>query len=231
MAAPSGVRSGGSLSSMRCAACTRRSRVASATVGSSIQACRALTVSRRVISVASTPTLAGQRDERRRACLYNDSNTDIINCMNGGAPSDPSYPLADLCVLADLPARTVRYYIQIGLVDRPEGETRAARYGARHLEQLLLIRKWTTAGVSLERIRELLQGDAAPVPPRPRAPGSLEVCSHLTVADGVELVIEPGRAGLSPEQVRALVRGIMRVFGEVIAEGAGARSISKEKEQ
>ena len=51
----------------------------------------------------------------------------------------PSYPLADLCVLADLPLRTVRYYVQIGLVDRPEGETRAARYGARHLEQLLQI--------------------------------------------------------------------------------------------
>ena len=72
------------------------------------------------------------------------------------------HPLADLCVLADLPPRTVRYYVQIGLVDRPEGETRAARYGARHLEQLLQIRKWTAAGVSLERIRA---GRARPVPP------------------------------------------------------------------
>ena len=45
--------------------------------------------------------------------------------------ASPSYPLAELVVLADLPPRTVRYYVQIGLVDRPEGETRAARYGAR----------------------------------------------------------------------------------------------------
>ena len=51
-------------------------------------------------------------------------------------PSTPSYPLADLCVLADLPPRTVRYYVQMGLVDRPQGETRAARYGALHLELL-----------------------------------------------------------------------------------------------
>ena len=114
----------------------------------------------------------------------------------------PSYPLADLCVLADLPPRTIRYYVQIGLVDRPQGETRAARYGAAHLEQLLLIKKWTAAGVSLERIRELLHGAQAPVPPRARAIGSVEVRSHLMVADGVDLVIEPGRAGLSPEQVR-----------------------------
>ena len=135
-------------------------------------------------------------------------------------PIPISYQLADLCVLADLPVRTVRYYVQVGLVDRPEGETRAARYGAKHLEQLLLIKKWTTAGVSLDRIRELLQGEVAPVPPRQKAIGSVEVRSHLSVADGVELVIEPGSAGLSPEQVRHLIRGVMAVFAEVTGEQA-----------
>ena len=135
-------------------------------------------------------------------------------------PIPISYQLADLCVLADLPVRTVRYYVQVGLVDRPEGETRAARYGAKHLEQLLLIKKWTSAGVSLDRIRELLQGEVAPVPPRQKAIGSVEVRSHLCVADGVELVIEPGRAGLSPEQVRHLIRGVMAVFAQVTGEQA-----------
>ena len=85
------------------------------------------------------------------------------------SPHTPGYPLAELCVLADLSPRTVRYYVQIGLVDRPQGETRAARYGTLHLEQLLLIKKWTAAGLSLERIRELLHGEQAPVPPRARA--------------------------------------------------------------
>jgi len=135
-------------------------------------------------------------------------------------PTLPTFSLADLCVLADLPPRTARYYVQIGLVDRPEGETRAARYGARQLEQLLLIKKWTTAGVSLERVRELLHGGEEPIPPRPRAAGSIEVCSHLMVADGVEIVIEPGRAGLSPEQVRRFVKGVMAVYSQV----SGAQS-------
>ena len=129
-------------------------------------------------------------------------------------PDNPasSYALAGLCVLADLPPRTVRYYVQIGLVDRPEGETRAARYGARHLEQLLQIRKWTAAGVSLERIRELLHGATPPVPPRERAIGSVSVCSHVAVAEGVEVVIDPQRAGLSPEAVRQFIKGVMAVF-------------------
>lgn len=146
-------------------------------------------------------------------------------------PSLPSYPLSELCVLADLPIRTARYYVQIGLVDRPEGETRAARYGAQHLEQLLLIKKWTAAGVSLERIRELLHGEQAPIPPRPRAVGSVEVCSHLTVADGIEVVIEPGRAGLSPEQVRSFIKGVMAVFSEVSGSQADLTEQGHKQEQ
>ena len=134
---------------------------------------------------------------------------------DSASPAAATYPLTELCVLADLPIRTVRYYVQNGLVDRPEGETRAARYGAKHLEQLLLIKKWTASGVSLERIRELLHGATPPVPPRTRPVGSVSVCSHLTVADGIEVVIDPGRAGLSPEQVRQFIQGVMQLFGQI----------------
>ena len=143
-------------------------------------------------------------------------------------PAAPDYPLADLCVLADLPPRTVRYYIQTGLVDKPDGETRAARYGARHLEQLLQIKKWTAAGVSLERIRDLLHGDESPVPPRPRAAGAVEVCSHLTVTDGIEVVIEPSRAGLSPAQVRRFIQGVMAIHEQITTQ---PEPLSKGKEK
>ena len=129
----------------------------------------------------------------------------------GDSPSQ-SFSLDELCALTDLSKRTVRYYVQLGLVNRPEGETRAAKYFPQHLEQLLLIKKWTAAGVSLDRIRELLQGGPAPVPDRGRRPGSLEVCSHLHVAEGIELVIEPTRAGLSPEQLRSFVRSVMQAY-------------------
>lgn len=130
--------------------------------------------------------------------------------------SKNSFSLAELCVLADMPVRTVRYYVQIGLVDKPEGETRAAKYSERQLEQLLLIKKWTGAGVSLDRVRELLQGEEAPIPPRSRQPGSIEVCSHLNVADGIQVVIEPGRAGMSPDQVRRFVREVMQLHESIM---------------
>lgn len=141
----------------------------------------------------------------------------------------PGHSLAELCVLANLPPRTVRYYIQIGLLDRPQGETRAARYGAAHLEQLQLIRKWTAAGLSLDRIRDLVRGEPAPVPPRPRAIGAIDVRSHLLVADGVELVIEPGRAGLSQERVRRFVKAVMAAFAQVGGEETGPDASGQER--
>ena len=122
-----------------------------------------------------------------------------------------TFSLDELCMLADCPKRTVRYYIQLGLVSRPIGESRAARYSSEHLNQLLRIKKLSEAGVSLERIREVLEGEEAPVPPRKRQPGAVEVRSHIFVAPGIEIQIAPEEAGMSPEQVRGFVREVIKL--------------------
>jgi DNA-binding transcriptional MerR regulator len=110
----------------------------------------------------------------------------------------------------------VRYYIQLGLVDRPIGETRSAHYLEVHLDQLLRIKKLTDAGVSLERVREVLAGEDSPVPVKQRKPGSISVKSHLYIAPGIELQISPDEAGMSPEQVRALVTEVMNATQKVL---------------
>jgi DNA-binding transcriptional MerR regulator len=127
-----------------------------------------------------------------------------------------TFTLDEIAALAELPRRTVRYYIQSGLIDRPQGVGKGAYYTQRHVEQLLLVRKWQLAGLSLERIGELLkQQTAGPLPPTPRRPGTVEVWSHLVVADGVELTLEPGRAGLTPEQVRAFFRAVTQAYAQI----------------
>lgn len=128
------------------------------------------------------------------------------------------FNLDDLCTLSDTSKRTVRYYMQIGLVDPPIGSTKAAHYLHQHLDQLLTIRKLSEAGVSLERIREVLSGEIPPLPPRQRQSGSVEVRSHLFIADGVELEISPERAGMSPEQVRTFVRAVMKAYEDLQGE-------------
>ncbi len=130
-------------------------------------------------------------------------------------PLLPRYSIDELSTLAGMTPRTVRYYIAEGLLDRPEGEKRGAHYLPRHLEQLLQIRRWTEAGLSLERIREHRAGALEDPPPRPLRPGAVEVWSRVMLADGLELHLEPTRAGLSPEQVRALVGEVTAAYRRV----------------
>ncbi len=128
------------------------------------------------------------------------------------------YTLDRLAELTGVNRRTVRYYIQLGLVDRPIGETRAAHYTWEHLQQLLAIRKLTEQGFSLERVREVLaQGDAPAAAVAPRA-GSLNVQSHIHLANGVELVVEPGQAGLTPEQLRRFSREAIAAYARITTE-------------
>lgn len=131
-----------------------------------------------------------------------------------------TYTLDEVAALAGTSGRTVRYYIQLGLVDRPDGETRAATYGPRHLERLIQVRKWQEAGLSLDEIREAIDSGRRPGPAAAKAKssGSVEVWSHLTLAEGVELHIEPGRAGLRPEEVRKLFREALRAYETIRKE-------------
>jgi DNA-binding transcriptional MerR regulator len=128
-----------------------------------------------------------------------------------------TFSLDDLCTLTDLPKRTVRYYMQMGLVDRPIGETRAAHYLTAHLDQLLKVKQLTDAGISLERIAEIQNGEELPVPAKPRKPGDIQVKSHVYVAPGIELQISPEEADMSPEQIRALVKAVMKTIQEIKA--------------
>ena len=109
------------------------------------------------------------------------------------------FSLEELCSLTDLPKRTVRYYIQIGLMDRPEVE----------------IKRLTQAGVNLERIREVLEGAKAPVTPRALAPGDVTVKSHVHVSHGVDLLIDPHAAGLSAQEVRQLIQTVVAAMGQI----------------
>jgi len=127
-----------------------------------------------------------------------------------------TFTLDEIAALSELPRRTIRYYIQSGLIDRPQGIGKGAYYTEHHVEQLIQVRKWQLAGLSLERISEVMkQQSAGPLPPTPRRSGTVEVWSHLVVTDGVEITLEPSRAGLSPEQVQAFFRAVTQAYEQL----------------
>lgn len=128
------------------------------------------------------------------------------------------YSLDEICQLLGLSPRTVRYYIQEGLVDRPEGQKRGAYYLETHLRQLRQIQEWQGAGYSLERIRQMQAQGASPADTllslAPRR-GDIQVVSRIHIAPGIELTINPEQAGLSPEQTRALYRQIGNIVDQL----------------
>ena len=88
---------------------------------------------------------------------------------------DKKYTFEELCAISELSSRTLRYYIQIGLLDKPIGQTRAAHYLSFHLEKILRIKQLTVAGISLERIREVLSGEPMPLPERSKGTDLLTI--------------------------------------------------------
>jgi DNA-binding transcriptional MerR regulator len=129
---------------------------------------------------------------------------------------DTTFTLDQLSGLTDLPLRTIRYYIQLGLVDRHEGDRKHARYTQKHLDQVLQVRAMADQGTPLERIKQLINGITTP-PPLPKAAGDISVISKVFIAPGVELHLEPQIAGLSPEILRLFVRSVLSTWEEINA--------------
>lgn len=72
--------------------------------------------------------------------------------------------LATLCGLTGVTVRTVRYYVQQGLLPSP-GVGPSARYGRLHLERLSLIRRMQREHLPLAEIRHRLASLAPSVAP------------------------------------------------------------------
>lgn len=123
--------------------------------------------------------------------------------------------LQQLSEQADVPERSIRFYIQKGLLPRPEGGTRGAFYTEDHLAELLRIRQWQDVGLSLDAIGDLLLVKRQP-PVAPARPGAVEVRSHLIIADGLELQVAPERANLTQAQLRQLFQTVQSAYTQLI---------------
>lgn len=64
------------------------------------------------------------------------------------------YTAEELAERAGVPLRTVRYYLQEGLIDAPMGVGRGAHFNETHLKQLKRIRVLQEAGFDLKTIRD-----------------------------------------------------------------------------
>ena len=102
---------------------------------------------------------------------------------------DRRYSIDELADLGGVSRRTVRFYVQEGLLPAPLGVGRGSHYDRTHLERLLAVKAEQEAGRSLDEIRAGrrpsradLGHAAAPAVSIPRG-----VWRRLDLAPGVEL--------------------------------------------
>jgi len=67
---------------------------------------------------------------------------------------DVTLSIAELAERAAVSRRTVRYYIELGLVPAPLGRGRGEHYDGRHLAAVLRVKTLQQEGLSLDEIRE-----------------------------------------------------------------------------
>jgi DNA-binding transcriptional MerR regulator len=121
------------------------------------------------------------------------------------------YGIEELADLGGVTRRTVRYYVQEGLLPPPLGLGRGRHYGAQHLERLLKVKALQEQGMPLAAIREAMDGagsklamatamvaEAAPaVLPR-------SAWSRLELVPGIELNVSSAYRLPSPGRIREL---------------------------
>jgi DNA-binding transcriptional MerR regulator len=128
-------------------------------------------------------------------------------------------------------ARSVRFYVANGLLDRPEGTGTAATYNYRHLLQLLAIKIRQREGQSLETIKHEMRdltGDAlerriaSSLAPALTAGADTAVLHdedqayswrRAPVADGIELHIRDDSPAAREEAVIAMREAVRAALG------------------
>ena len=84
---------------------------------------------------------------------------------------EPRHDIAELATLGGVSRRTVRYYVQRGLLPAPTGTGRGKHYTQAHVERLVFVRQQQEAGIPLDRIAAAL-GLGEPAPTAPAVPNA-----------------------------------------------------------
>jgi DNA-binding transcriptional MerR regulator len=125
---------------------------------------------------------------------------------------DRTYGILELVQASGVPRRTIRYYVQRGLLPPPEGAGRGHFYREDHLRRLLNIRDLQDQGLTLEEILVLLEdrgkAEAAEAPPLPE----IEVVTRIRVNEGIDLVVSSGAEPPTPSQIRALAHAAAQIL-------------------
>jgi DNA-binding transcriptional MerR regulator len=117
--------------------------------------------------------------------------------MQNSSTDVPIYNVDALAKKAGVTRRTIHYYLQRGLLPRPEGGGRGYYYTEAHLERLRQIQEWREQGVPLENMKAYFseapsrQIQSAP-PYSVSAKARVTDWSRLNIDTEIEIHFRPG---------------------------------------
>ncbi len=100
------------------------------------------------------------------------------------------YTIGDLAVLGGVSRRTVRYYVQEGLIPPPAGLGRGAHYGKAHLDALLRVKSMQERGLLLEEIRLAISPGKTHAAAEAPQPFSRSRWSRVEILPGLEIHVD-----------------------------------------
>ena len=121
------------------------------------------------------------------------------------------YGIEELADRAGVSRRTVRYYVQRGLLPAPTGLGRGKHYTEAHLARLVQVRDLQEGGVGLAEIAAVLSGQADRVRAAP-AGGAQSTWTKVALDDDVELFVRGRR--LDPVRLERLIAAVLEILGE-----------------
>jgi predicted transcriptional regulator len=119
---------------------------------------------------------------------------------------EPRYSIAELAELGGITRRTVRYYIQEGLLPAPLGVGRGKHYSRQHLERLLQVKALQERGQTLDQIRGPANKLAARIKPEATAAVKIprSIWSRVELLPGLEIQVSSAYRLPPPGRLREL---------------------------
>jgi DNA-binding transcriptional MerR regulator len=135
--------------------------------------------------------------------------------------SKEQYTIDQLCEMTGLTRRTIRYYVQEGLVDPPAGRGRGGFYNDSHLRQLNNIKSLRDRKVSLAAISAQMR--AGPLGDEEPDKSDREVWARIEVIPGVEVSIRRDIEERAGRKISEIVRLARIILKEEMADEMGRR--------
>jgi DNA-binding transcriptional MerR regulator len=122
---------------------------------------------------------------------------------------EPLFTIAEVAEKANVSRRTVRYYVQRGLIDAPVGRGRGSGYTQKHVEQIQRVLRLQREGLGLGAIEQLPPG-TEPAGQASGAPPALFL--RLPLMKGVSLEVEGGNTLPAPDVLDRLAAACREIL-------------------